>query len=174
MDFKLTGELVKGVDSWICLSLMKTAERQIDDNGNVITDFYPRPTDQRFNFSVFLQDYIPNNQHVKMQLNLSYGTGLPVYSDGTESFEKSYTRRYPPYLRVDLGLSWQIVSDKVSSGIKFLDMFEDVALSVEVLNLLNKYNTISYTWITDISGRQYSVPDYLTLRSFNVKLSLKY
>lgn len=174
VDFKLTGELVKGVDSWICLSLMKTAERQIDDNGNAITDFYPRPTDQRFNFSVFLQDYIPNNQHVKMQLNLSYGTGLPVYSDGTESFEKSYTRRYPPYLRVDLGLSWQIVSDKVSSGIKFLDMFEDVALSVEVLNLLNKYNTISYTWITDISGRQYSVPDYLTLRSFNVKLSLKY
>ncbi len=173
IDVKLTGEMVKGVDSWVSVSLMKTMERQIDSVGNVISDYYPRPTDQRFMFSLFLQDYVPNYPHIKMQLNLTYGTGLPAMPPNKRPFSSSYTRRYPSYLRADLGLSWQIVSDKVKTH-TFLDALSDMSLTVEVLNVLDKYNTISYTWVTDIRGYQCGVPDYLTRRAINIKLSVKY
>ena len=124
-------------------------------------------------FSLFLQDYVPNYPHIKMQLNLTYGTGLPAMPPNKRPLSSSNTRRYPSYLRADLGLSWQIVSDKVKTH-TFLDALSDMSLTVEVLNVLDKYNTISYTWVTDIRGYQCGVPDYLTLRAINIKLSLKY
>jgi hypothetical protein len=43
-------------------------------------------------------------------------------------------------------------------------------VSLEVFNLLNINNTIDHTWITDVSGRQYSIPDFLTPRRFNFKV----
>ena len=174
IDMKLTGELVKGVDSWVSVSLMKTVEKVKKSPVAYSDEYYPRPTDQRFMFSLFLQDYVPNYPFVKMQLNLTYGTGLPALSPNTRPCTSTYTRRYPPYFRVDLGLGWQIVSEFVKTKIKFLDRFNDISLTVEILNLLDTYNTISYTWVTDVSGYQYGVPDYLTLRTFNVKLSVKY
>lgn len=168
LDIKLCGEFVRGVDSWISLSLMKTEERL---KGG---EYFPRPSDQLVNFSIFLQDYIPNNPRFKMQLNLMFGTGLPVIPPYMELFTQKYTSRYAPYRRVDIGFSWQIVSDMVRSDWNFLNRFTDISLTAEILNILDISNTISYTWITDVSGRLYGVPDYLTPLMANIKLSVKY
>lgn len=162
IDMKLTGELVRGVDSWISLSIMKTEERY---KGG---EYFPRPTDQLVNFSIFLQDYIPNYPQFKMQLNLTIGSGLPVTT------MTSPVIRYPMYRRVDIGFSWQVVSDVVKSKWNFLNNFQDVALTFEILNLLDIQNTISYTWVTDVSGIKHGVPNYLTRIMPNFKLSVKY
>jgi hypothetical protein len=43
-------------------------------------------------------------------------------------------------------------------------------ISLEVFNLLQINNTVSYLWVTDINNQQYAVPNYLTPRQFNLKL----
>lgn len=141
---------------------MKTEERY---KGG---EYFPRPTDQLVNFSIFLQDYIPNYPQFKMQLNLTIGSGLPVTT------MTSPVIRYPMYRRVDIGFSWQVVSDVVKSKWNFLNNFQDVALTFEILNLLDIQNTISYTWVTDVSGIKHGVPNYLTRIMPNFKLSVKY
>ncbi|MDL2228377.1 TonB-dependent receptor [Odoribacter sp. OttesenSCG-928-L07] len=168
IDMKLVGELVKGVDSWISLSLMNTKDRIGDGN------YYLRPSDQLVNFSIFLQDYIPKYPKFKVQINLMIGTGLPIYTSEDELFTQEKVFKYTSYKRVDLGLGWQIVSDETQSKWQFLNKFSDVSLVAEVLNLLDIRNKISYTWVTDIYGISRGIPDYLTPIMFNLKLSVKY
>jgi len=43
-------------------------------------------------------------------------------------------------------------------------------LSLEVFNLLQVNNTVSYIWIKDVNNQQYAVPNYLTPRQLNLKL----
>ena len=47
-------------------------------------------------------------------------------------------------------------------------------ISIEVFNLLQINNTVSYTWVTDVTGRQYAIPNYLTRRQLNVKLQVRF
>ena len=152
---------------------MKTEEdingdSYLDINGSVIEPGYiPRPTDQRINFSLFFQDYLPKNPSYKMHLNLVYGSGLIFGPPKSEKFQDIL--RIPPYRRVDIGFSKELIrKDKVSS--KFLNNFDSVWISLEIFNLLQINNTVSYLWVTDIAGRQYAVPNYLTSRQLNAKL----
>ncbi|MDR2084451.1 MAG: TonB-dependent receptor [Bacteroidales bacterium] len=168
IDMKLSGELVKGVDSWVSLSIMNTKEKL--EGGK----YYLRPSDQLINFSIFLQDYIPNYPKFKLQLNLMFGSGLPIYPPDEEPFTQKNVYRYTSYKRVDIGFGWQIVSDMTKSKWNFLNNFSDISLVVEVLNILDIRNKISYTWITDINGNTYGVPDYLTPIMPNIKLTVKY
>ena len=109
IDIKVNGEFVPGVESWASLSVMKTAEdivgdTKIDANGNTVeAGFIPRPTDQRVNFSMFFQDYIPGKPKYKMHLNLIYGTGLPFGPPNGEKYQD--VLRIPNYRRVDIGFS---------------------------------------------------------------------
>jgi len=173
IDMKLTGELVKGVDSWISLSFMNTRERR---NGDTI--FVPRPSDQLMNFSIFLQDYIPNYPKFKVQIAFMFGTGLPLHIPDVDRFAQqkinSKYPRYTSYKRVDIGFGWQIVSDVTKSKWNFLNNFSDISLVLEVLNILDIRNTISYTWITDANGAMHSIPDYLSPIMPNLKLTVKY
>lgn len=168
MDFKINGEFVKGVESWFSMSLMKTEEdilndSVVDENGNVSYPGYiPRPTDQRFKFSLFFQDYLPNNPTFKFNITLHYATGLPYGPPESEKY--LHTLRMPPYRRVDLGLSKLLLSEKKS------DTFKSIWLHVDVFNLFQISNTISYLWIKDIENNVYAVPNYLTNRQVNVKL----
>ena len=164
IDFRINGEFVKGVESWASLSIMKTME---NINGNWI----PRPTDQRVNLSIFFQDYIPHYPSWRMNLTLFFGTGLPF---GTpNSPRKDQILRIPPYKRVDIGLSKQIIGEKThfspKNPVRFIN---SMWIALEVFNLLQISNTVSYIWVSDINNRQYAVPNYLTPRQFNLKLQV--
>ena len=174
IDIKVNGEFVPGVESWASLSVMKTAEDIVGDtktdiNGNIIKIGYiPRPTDQRVNFSIFFQDYIPGKPKYKMHLNLIYGTGLPFGPPNGEKYQDIL--RIPNYRRVDIGFSALIKAPDKKSKFKLLNTFNSIWISAEVFNLLDINNTVSYLWVADVSGREYAVPNYLTARQLNAKL----
>ena len=174
IDIKVNGEFVPGVESWASLSVMKTAEdivgdTKIDANGNTVEAGYiPRPTDQRVNFSMFFQDYIPGKPKYKMHLNLIYGTGLPFGPPNGEKYQDIL--RIPNYRRVDIGFSAVLKSADKKSKLKWLNTFNSIWVSAEVFNLLDINNTVSYLWVADVSGREYAVPNYLTARQLNAKL----
>ncbi len=178
IDMKINGEFVSGVESWVSLSVMKTEE---DIVGDFITNtdgstteagFIPRPTDQRVNFSMFFQDYIPGNPNYKMHLNLVYGTGLSFGPPKAEKYQDIL--RIPDYRRVDIGFSAVLKSEEKKSRLKWLNAFKSIWISAEVFNLLDINNTVSYLWVADITGRQYAVPNYLTSRQLNAKLILTF
>ena len=178
IDMKINGEFVSGVESWASLSVMKTEE---DIVGDIITNsdgtiseagYIPRPTDQRVNFSMFFQDYIPSNPNYKVHLNLLYGTGLSFGPPQAEKYKDIL--RIPDYRRVDIGFSAVLKAEKKRSKIRWLNAFNNIWISAEVFNLLDINNTVSYLWVADITGRQYAVPNYLTSRQLNTKLILTF
>jgi len=162
IDFRINGEFVKGAESWASISLMRTEEYF---EGSWI----PRPTDQRLSLAIFFQDYIPKFPTWKVNLTLIYGTGLPF--GPPDSPRKDQILRIPPYRRVDIGLSKQIIGErtKFKSGNPFR-VFNSMWITLEIFNLLQINNTVSYLWVTDINGREYAVPNYLTPRMVNLKL----
>lgn len=179
IDLKINGEFVPGVESWASISVMQTMEDIEDDfyidseSGETIyPGFIPRPTDQRVNFSMFFQDYIPNNPNYKMHLSMMYGTGLPFGPPKSEKYQDILTM--PDYRRVDIGFSAVIKAENKKSKIKFLNKLNSMWVSAEVFNLLDIDNTVSYLWVSDVSGRQYAVPNYLTPRQLNFKLIVSF
>ena len=178
IDMKINGEFVSGVESWVSLSVMKTEEdiigdTQEDENGNIMdVGYISRPTDQRVNFSMFFQDYLPGNPNYKMHMNLVYGSGLPFGPPQAERYQD--VLRIPDYRRVDIGFSAILKSEEKVNKIKWLNAFKSIWISAEVFNLLDINNTVSYLWISDISGRQYAVPNYLTARQLNAKLIVNF
>ena len=166
IDFRINGEFVKGAESWASISLMKTEE-------NINGDWVPSPTDQRLNLAIFFQDFIPKFPTWRVNLTFFYGTGLPFGAPGAPKSEQ--TLRMPPYRRVDIGLSKQLIGERTKFSHKNpLKVFRSMWISLEVFNLLGISNTVSYLWVTDISGRQYAVPNYLTPRQFNLKLMVTF
>ncbi|MAO71066.1 MAG: TonB-dependent receptor [Flavobacteriales bacterium] len=175
IDLKINGEFVPGVESWASLSIMKTMEDiegdfYLDDQtgDSIYPGFIPRPTDQRINFSMFFQDYLPGNPNYKMHLSMIYGTGLPFGPPKSEKFQDIL--KMPDYRRVDIGFSAVLKTENKKSRISFLNKLNNMWISTEIFNLLDIDNTVSYLWVADVSGRQYAVPNYLTPRQINFKL----
>lgn len=184
VDFKVNGEFVQGIESWASLSLMQTKE-DIDgdfyynsDGERVEPGYYPRPTDQLVNFSMYFQDYLPMNPSYRMNLSLHYGSRLPFSSPEKDRYDQVFRMR--AYKRVDMGLSKVIISkDKTFENTKWLNSIEDMWISFEIFNLLDINNTISYMWVKTVNNQagdasQYAVPNYLTSRRFNLKLTIKF
>ncbi|MCK5028417.1 MAG: carboxypeptidase-like regulatory domain-containing protein [Bacteroidales bacterium] len=184
IDFKINGEFVQGIESWASLSLMQTKEDidgdfYYDYEGQLIEPgYYARPTDQLVNFSMYFQDYLPMNPSYRMNLSLHYGSRLPFSSPEKDRYDQVYRMR--PYKRVDMGFSKVIIKkDKEFKTGSFLNVFEDMWISFEIFNLLDINNTISYMWVKTVSNQagnasQYAVPNYLTSRRFNLKLTIKF
>lgn len=182
IDMKINGEFVSGVQSWASLSIMSTQEDiygddhwETDLEGNKIwveQGYIPRPTDQRVNFSLFFQDYLPGNPTWKMQLAGFYGSRLPTGPPNSQRYQDTF--RMPPYRRIDLGVSKVIISAANQVNRNFLRHINDMWVSLEVFNLLNINNTISYFWVTSIYGDGFAVPNYLTSRRVNLKLTVKF
>lgn len=168
IDLRINGEFVPGTESWASLSLMKTEEDIIGDQKGYIA----RPTDERINFSMFFQDYLPNNPSYKMHLSLFYGGKLPVWSPKNGKSGGNF--RMPNYKRIDLGFSKVIVDKYMMVKSDFLKLFKSMWITVEVFNVLNINNTISYIWMNDVNSNQYAIPNYLTGRRINLKLSAKF
>ncbi len=165
-DVKVNGELADGIESWASLSIMQT-EENIDDDG---AGYIPRPSDQRISFSMFFQDQMPNNKSIGVTLGIYAGSGLPFGPPNSE--RKMATNRMPGYKRIDLGLykDFGLYSD----GTKRFNHINSIRLGVDVFNLFDFSNTISYFWVDGVDGRQYAVPNYLTSRRINVKLSVEF
>lgn len=168
LDLRINGEFIPGTESWASLSILKAKEDIIGDQKG----FIPRPSDERFKFSMFFQDYLPNNPSYKMHISLYYGGKLPVWTPKKRKSGGNF--RMPSYRRIDLGFSKILIDDKVKTNNSILKHFKSMWISLEVFNILDINNTISYLWINDISGNQYAIPNYLTSRRFNLKLSAKF
>lgn len=168
LDMKINGEFVSGVQSWASLSLMKTEENIIGDGHGYI----PRPTDQRFNFSLFFQDYLPGNPTWKMHLAAFYGSRLPTGPPRSERWQDTF--RMPPYRRVDMGLSKVLISENTIVSSRLLKPVKDLSVSLEIFNLLNINNTVSYFWVASNWGDMFAVPNYLTSRKINFKISVSF
>jgi len=166
LDMKLFGEFVPGTDSWISLSFMKSKETI---NGVTI----PRPNEQRYNVSVFFQDYFPNYPKLTMNLKLIWADGLPF---GPPASDRSFaTLRMPPYRRVDIGLSRVFNAEEdrcMQKGV--LKNFKNIWIGIDCFNLLNTNNVNSYYWVTDISNEQYAVPNYLTATQINLRIAAEF
>ena len=194
LDFKLNGEFVKGIDSWASLSIMRTREDIRGDYYLIDADstrlpfynhsdaqvadtvwlgWHSRPSNQLVNFSLFFQDYIPFAPTWRVNMTLTFGTGLPYNSNSSDFYEPS--GHYPAYRRVDIGFSKQLISEASSfSKGNPLRYVKNMFVSVDVFNLLDIPNTISYTWVKYIDNRYYGVNNYLTPRYINVKLVMEF
>ena len=165
IDFKFFGQFVEGTDSWLSFSLMKTQE---DLNGVKV----PRPTDQRYSVALFFTDYFPKFPKMKFSLKAIFSDGLPTTSPRTTR-DVSYFRA-PAYKRVDAGISYQLVGGNSAKPSNFLRHFKSVWIGLDCFNLFDISNVSSYYWVTDVNEIQYAVPNYLTRRQINVRLSVNF
>lgn len=164
LDMKLFGQFVPGSDSWISFSLMKTNENL---NGVNV----PRPTDRRYNIALFFTDYFPNNPRLKFSLRGILTDGLPLTAPRS-SRDKGYFRT-PAYKRVDVGLAYGLITESHKASGPFRHL-KSVWLGLDVFNLLDISNVSSYYWVTDVNNIQYAVPNYLTRRQINVRLTVDF
>ena len=161
LDLKLFGEFVPGTDSWLTLSVMNTRMRL---NGKSI----PLPTDQRYALNLYFTDYFPGTTRWRMSLKLAYADGLPFATPHQELENNSF--RAPAYKRADIGMSYRLIgSDNRRNSV-----FKNVWLGLDCLNLFGINNVNSYYWVTDISGQQYAVPNFLTGRQINGRVTVEF
>lgn len=165
LDMKLFGEFVEGTDSWISLSLNRSRE----DFDGLKTS---RPTEQRYSIGMFFSDFWPGNDSYKVSLRGVMNDGLPTYSPlgGRESG----MFRTPAYKRIDLGASrvWNADNCRFMNRGKWSSI-KEMALGIDIFNLMDFDNVNSYYWVTSVDNMQYAVPNYLTGRMISVNFSIK-
>ena len=166
LSLRLNAVLVDGLESWASLSLMQTQE-DIEGDG---LGWLARPTDQRFSIKLFLQDNVPDMPWWYMSLNLVYATGTPIAipfgnDDGNQL-------RLPSYYRIDWGNTVHLVYfDKIAKT-KLFRYVRDIQVGLDVFNLFNFHNVVSYLWVSDIDNLPRRVPNYLTARQLNFKITV--
>ena len=157
IDLKLYGEFVPGTDSWLTLSLMSTRQKHNDK-------WIPMPTDQRWAVNLHFTDYFPGTERWKMTLRLAFADGLPFGAPHRGLEQQQF--RAPAYKRADIGMSYCAL--KNAKGIKGL------WLGIDCLNLFGISNVNSYYWVTDVTSIQWAVPNYLTNRQINGKITIEF
>jgi hypothetical protein len=190
IDLMLNGEFIDGIESWMRVSALKTEEDIADDFylelyndegikiipgytwNDVAVDtvliepgYIARPSDQRLSVSMLFQDEMPNNPEYKVLLSLFFGTGLPYGPPTMNRYQD--VLRTPAYRRVDIGFSKELLTSEKHFN-------KSGYISLEVFNILGINNTISHTWIEDVNGRLYAIPNFLTGRRLNLKLHLEF
>lgn len=166
LDMKLFGEFIKGIDSWLTLSLLQTKQKIDGDSRGYIA----RPTDQLVNVSVSFQDYLPSMPWMRVYLNLNYGSGFPYYPTNSDA-----VFRYPHYLRADMAFTFRLKDEQSKwAQNNFMKYFHKIWLNLEWLNVFNNKNVISYTYVQDYAGVSFAVPDYLTPTRVNVRLTFEF
>ena len=157
LDLKLYGEFVPGTDSWLTFSLMSTRQKFGDTCVSL-------PTDQRWAVNFHFTDYFPGTERWKMTLKLAYADGLP-FGAPHQGLEE-HTFRAPAYKRADIGMSYRVVKDGKS--------LKNLWFGVDCLNLFGISNVSSYYWVTDVTNRQWAVPNYLTGRQINISITAEF
>ncbi len=166
IDFRISGEFIPGEESWFSLGLLQTKENiEGDDRG-----FIPRPSDQLVKFNIYFSDHLPINPTYKMFLNLFYASPLPFSPPGNIDERNSF--RGKSYQRVDIGFSKMIDFGNKWNSKGALP--NSLWIGLEILNLTGHQNVISYFWVQDIYGHSYAVPNTLSTRFFNVRLTFSF
>jgi hypothetical protein len=194
-DAMVNGEFIPGVQSWIRASYLKTEEDLKDDayyiylnqsgdtiyNGFTIDDvatdsirktpgYIPRPTDQRFSFSLLFMDEMPSNPKYKATVNMFFSTGVPYGPPGGARYLDVLRTR--SYFRTDIGFSRDLFTTKKKNGSN--RFIKSGTISLEVFNLLGVNNIINHQWIEDVNGRMYGIPTYLTGRRLNLRWAMSF
>lgn len=187
IDFRVNGEFIKGTQSWFSVGILQTQENLSDDQytsyfdeeGNEVPAYLAsqsnivdttvtnigllrRPMDQRVNIAVYFEDHMPNDPSLRVHLNLVFGSGYPFGPPKSVRYRNAFSG--DEYYRVDLGLSKTF--DRGTE--KILSNF---ILRLELLNALGADNTLSYTWIEDVNGNNFAIPNSLSARFLNIKIS---
>ena len=188
-EVRLFGELVKDAESWVSLGFMRTKENlnndsyynyQLNaqnvpvDSTLVNVDYLRRPTDRMITFGMFFQDYLSTNKNFRVYLNTLYGSNLPYNIPGSVKYRNALI--IDPYIRIDLGLSALLLdNDKANrrSHSPFKS-FDNISANLEIFNLIDRPNTISYLLIKDFSNNIFTIPNRLTPRLLNLKLIVKW
>lgn len=173
IEVRLNGEFVKDAESWATLSVMQTRE----DRYNDAFGSYPRPFDQLVNFGLYFQDYFPNNPSYRVHLNLYFASRLPYNSTDYDNPDEYF--HLSAYRRIDIGLSKSLMTDKHGNRRTSGNLLRDFRISAEVFNLFGFNNQASYQWIRTISNQEgipnmFAVPNYLTGRLLNVRLTVEF
>ena len=164
IDFKLYGQFVPGTDSWLTFSLMQ-ARMNIDGHS------IPQPTDQLWNLNMFFTDYFPHTTRWKMNLRAVFSGGLPHGAPHT-GLER-HVFRSSAYKRVDVGLSFRALNNE-DRHLRRANSIKNIWLGLDCLNIFGFDNVSGYYWVTDVNNHQYAVPNYLTGRLFNFRVSVDF
>jgi hypothetical protein len=185
IEMRLFGELVKDAESWVSFGLMRTREDLTNDfytNYTLDSAYNPidsmvvqngwlrRPTDRLLTFGMFFQDYLSNNKNFKVYINTLYGSNLPYNIPGNVKYRNAL--RIEPYLRIDIGFSALLLDSERGNRRSHSPFrnFDNIWLSLEVFNLIDRPNTISYLLIKDFANNTFTMPNRLTPRLVNLKL----
>jgi hypothetical protein len=163
-DGRVSGEFIKGTESWFSMSLMQTKENVGFDTKGYIR----RPTDQRLTLGMYLEDHLPNNPTWRMNLNLVWGTGLPFNVPNNPELRNVFQGK--AFRRVDVGFSKFI--DKIRWNGK--TVFQSLWIGADILNLLAINNIISYNWVADLNNQRYAIPNALSARFLNFRMIAKF
>ena len=168
LDMKLMGELVPDADSWISFSTMRSRMRFIDDKHHL--GWIPTPQEQRYNLTLYFQDYLPQLPQYKLHLKFIWSEGLPFGYPRKENMR--YLGHLSDFKRVDIGAS-RTFSAKTDKWMKKAKHVDSWSIQFDVFNLVGWNNENSYYWVTAINGLQLPCPNYLTGRMFNLKFDVK-
>jgi hypothetical protein len=185
VEFRLFGQLVKDADSWVSMGFMRSMEKidsfyydyTLDSLGRPLDSarkpmgWVRRPTDRLFTFGLFLQDYLATNKNLKAYLNLLYGSNLPFSIPGNLRYRDALT--IDPYIRIDIGFSALLLDSEKGHRRSHnpFRSFDNIWATLEVFNLIDRANTISYMLIKDFSNTTYAIPERLTPRLINFKIA---
>jgi hypothetical protein len=193
IEFRLFGELVKDAESWLSVSFMRTRENLSNDiyydyknaageiirattTDRIVTDsvknevgFVRRPSDRLITVGLYIEDYLPTNKNLKLHLNAIYGSNMSYNIPNSVKYRNGLIIN--PYIRVDMGFSALLLSEKSQRrSHNPFKKFENIWASLEVFNLINRENTISFQLIKDFSNTTYALPNRLTPRLINLKI----
>ena len=189
IEMRLFGELVKDAESWVSFGIMNTKEKiagatyynykldslnQPADSTLMKQGWVRRPTDRLLTFGMFFQDYLSTNKNFKVYVNTLYGSNLPYNIPGSVKYRNALF--IDPYIRVDIGFSALLLDSdrsKRRSHSPFRE-FDNIWATLEVFNLIDRANTISYLLIKDFSNTVYSIPNRLTPRLLNLKVVARF
>lgn len=163
-DFRINGEFVKGAQSWFSLGYLQSKEDIIEDNKGLIR----RPSDQRVNIGIFFQDYFQNNPSMRVNLSLLYASNLPFGPPDRDDLRNFYAG--DDYVRTDIGFAKIITLGGHSSKFDI----ETISIGLDILNLFGTQNSISYTWVKDVDNVDRPVPNSLSARFLNARVSVKF
>lgn len=196
-ESRLFTQFVKGAESWLSVGVMrarekidglsyqdyynssgeliagKTTDKAIADSATHSVGWLRRPTDRLITFGLFFQDYLSTNKNFKVYLNTLYGTNLPFNLPGSTRYRNAL--EIPAYLRMDIGFSALLLDGtKRRRRHAPLGGVKNIWASMEIFNLINHDNTISYMLIKDFNNDTYALPNKLTPRLVNFKIIVEW
>jgi hypothetical protein len=197
IETRVFTELVKDAESWFSIGVSQTKEDLNDDfyyeyknaSGEIITSksvdqvvadsvkkevgYVRRPSDRLITMGLFLQDYLSTNKNFKVHLNMIYGSNMSYNIPNNARYRNALI--IEPYIRVDVGFSALLLSEKsLRRSHSPFKSFENIWASLEVYNIIDRANIISYQLIKDFSNNTFSIPNRLTPRLVNFKLLARF